>query len=96
MCGGVLIVTEGQTQEVMSPNYPVAPSNAPTRCRWVIGASGESKHVRVTVTDLQIPSIPQCTQDYLNIRDQPIILPVSHILLLSHCSTAGQSSLGQL
>ncbi|CAM9531973.1 unnamed protein product [Lampetra fluviatilis] len=69
VCGGVINAT-AQAQTVTSPGFPDAyPTES--RCRWTLDAPAQES-VRVTVTAFSLPAHQTCSNDYLEIRDQPM------------------------
>uniref|UniRef100_UPI00398F64EE cubilin n=1 Tax=Pristiophorus japonicus TaxID=55135 RepID=UPI00398F64EE len=68
LCGGIFNATN-TPQTITSPGYP---SDYPllTTCHWTIDAPAQ-KQIRVTVQQFNLPANPNCTLDYLEIKDWP-------------------------
>ncbi|XP_041458355.1 cubilin-like [Lytechinus variegatus] len=69
-CGGVFYATTS-VQTITTPNYP---NNYPVnqRCSWVIDATNATNRVRLETTDFNVEVEDDCTNDYVEFRDQPV------------------------
>ncbi|XP_078391727.1 cubilin [Cetorhinus maximus] len=68
LCGGIINATN-TPQIITSPGYP---HDYPplTTCHWTIDAPAQEQ-IRVTVQEFNLPANPDCTEDYLEIKDWP-------------------------
>lgn len=71
LCGGILTATD-MPQNISSPNYP-SPSSQAVRCRWTIDSGAPNKQVSLTLLDIDLTPDAQCTQDYMEFRDSPMV-----------------------
>ncbi|XP_048462936.1 cubilin [Rhincodon typus] len=69
VCGGNFNSTD-TTQIITSPGYP---HDYPplTKCDWIIDAPAQEQ-IWVTVQEFNLPTSPNCTGDYLEIKDWPL------------------------
>ncbi|XP_072431088.1 cubilin [Chiloscyllium punctatum] len=68
-CGGNFNSTD-TTQIITSPGYP---HDYPllTKCHWIIDAPAQEQ-IRVTLQEFNLPVSPNCSGDYLEIKDWPL------------------------
>ena len=70
-CGGIFNATD-TPQTITSLNYP-NPYPPNKRCSWVISASDDYTHVRIRVTAMDLQADTNCNNDYLELRDYPMV-----------------------